>query len=148
MANLILREATLADIPALQIIRNSVRENVLSNPDLVTYSDYVLFLQDRGKGWLCEYDGKIAGFAVVDMLDHNIWALFVHPDAEGKGIGRQLHDLMLDWYFAQTVETVWLGTAPNTRAEKFYRTAGWKEVGMHGSGEVKFEMRMVDWVKG
>ncbi len=52
---------------------------------------------------------------------------------------------MLDWYFSRTQKTVWLGTAPNSRAEKFYRIAGWKEVGTHGKGEIKFEMEYEDW---
>jgi len=71
--------------------------------------------------------------------------LFVHPEFEKQGIGKKLHDMMLGWYFDQTKETVWLGTAPNTRAEKFYRKAGWKEVGTHGKGEIKFEMNYNDW---
>ncbi len=36
---------------------------------------------------------------------------------------------MLDWYFGQTPETLWLSTSPGTRAERFYRTAGWQEAG-------------------
>jgi hypothetical protein len=52
---------------------------------------------------------------------------------------------MLDWYFTQTKEKVWLGTAFNTRAEKFYRKAGWKEVGTHRTKEIKFEMTYDDW---
>ena len=79
------------------------------------------------------------------MLQTNIWALFILPGFEGKGIGRKLHDMMLDWYFSQTKEIVWLGTSPNTRAEMFYRTAGWEEVGMHGSNEIKFEMSFDAW---
>ena len=63
------------------------------------------------------------------------------------GIGLHLHYLMMDWYFSQTTEKVWLGTAPNTRAEKFYRQRGWKEVGMHGKGEIKFEMSHSDWME-
>ncbi len=54
---------------------------------------------------------------------------------------------MLDWYFGQTSEPVWLGTAPNTRAEKFYRSAGWKESGTHGKGETMFMMTVADWEK-
>jgi len=52
---------------------------------------------------------------------------------------------MLNWYFGQTNQPVWLGTAPNTRAEKFYRRAGWIETGTHGKGEIKFEMTCVRW---
>ena len=36
---------------------------------------------------------------------------------------------------------------PNTRAEIFYRKSGWTEVGIHGKGEIKFEMTYEDWKK-
>ncbi len=64
---------------------------------------------------------------------------------EKKGIGRKLHDIMLDWYFSQTQNKVWLGTSPNTRAESFYRKAGWIEVGKHGQDEIKFQMTYQMW---
>jgi GNAT superfamily N-acetyltransferase len=73
-----------------------------------------------------------------------VWALFVDPAYEGKGIGRRLHDLMLEWYFSQTRDTIWLGTAPDSRAERFYRSAGWIQKGMHGK-ELRFEMSFNDW---
>jgi GNAT superfamily N-acetyltransferase len=140
-----IREAKIEDIPQIQVVRNAVKENMLSNPDLVTDEDCVEFLTIRGLGWVCEIDQQIVGFSIVDLKDHNIWALFVHPDFEKQGIGRQLHNRMLNWYFAQTKEPVWLGTAPKTRAETFYRMTGWKEIGKHGKGEVKFEMTFSDW---
>ena len=71
--------------------------------------------------------------------------MFIHPDFESKGIGKKLHEIMLNWYFSQTKEKVWLGTAPQSRAEKFYRLQGWKENGMHGTKEIKFEMSFEDW---
>ena len=140
-----LREARVTDIPQIQAVRNSVEENTLSDPALVTDKDCETYLVDRGKGWVCEMDGKIVGFAIADLIDHNVWALFVQPGFDKMGIGKRLHDDMLDWYFAQTSTTIWLGTAPATRAEKFYRKAGWQEVGIHGKGEIKFEMTAADW---
>lgn len=142
---MIFREAIIEDIPQLQIIRNSVKENMLSNPALVTDEDCAEFITQRGKGWVCEINDRIVGFSIVDLKEKNIWALFVHPEFEGKGIGKKLHDIMLNWYFDQTKEPVWLGTAPNTRAEKFYGKAGWKEVGTHGPKEIKFEMSYNNW---
>ncbi len=142
---MIYREANITDIPQIQMVRNSVKENTLSNPDLVTDDDCVEFLTVRGKGWVCEIDNQIVGFAIADLKDNNIWALFLHPAFEKKGIGRQLHKIMLDWYFTQTKNKVWLGTAFNTRAEQFYRKAGWTEVGTHGAKEIKFEMTFEQW---
>ena len=145
MSELIYREAELTDIPQIQVVRNAVKENMLSDPALVSDKDCEEFLTERGKGWVCETDNTIAGFAIVDMKENNIWALFIHPLFEAKGIGRVLHERMMNWYFDQTFDKVWLGTAPGTRAENFYRKAGWKEAGMHGTREVKFEMNFEDW---
>ena len=139
------REAEIEDIKQIQIVRNSVKENTLSNPDLVTDQDCREFITNRGKGWVCEIEKQIVGFAIADLKDNNIWALFLKPEFEKKGIGRALHQIMLDWYFTQTKNTVWLGTAFNTRAEKFYRKAGWREVGTHGPKEIKFEMTFEMW---
>ena len=142
---MIIREAKIEDIKQIQIVRNSVTENTLSDPNLVTEADCIEFISVRGKGWVCEIDNQIVGFAIADLKDKNIWALFIDPKFERKGIGQVLHKTMLDWYFTQTKENVWLGTDFNTRAEKFYRKAGWKEVGKNGAEEIKFEMSCNDW---
>ena len=144
---MIFREAKTTDITAIQFVRHTVKENILSDPALVTDKDCEEFLMQRGKGWVCEVGGEVAGFSIVDLKAHNIWALFLRPEFEGKGIGKELHRLMMDWYFDQTQELVWLGTAPNTRAAEFYARQGWKNVGMVNKGEVKFEMSYEDWVK-
>ncbi|WP_300601893.1 GNAT family N-acetyltransferase [Niabella sp.] len=140
-----IREAITNDIPQIQAVRNAVKENTLSDPNLVTDQDCEAFITQRGKGWVYETAGRVVGFSIADLKDHNIWALFVHPEYERKGIGKRLHDAMLNWYFMQTPQTVWLGTAPGTRAEAFYRKAGWTETGMHGKGEIKFEMTAEKW---
>lgn len=141
---MIFREAHLKDIAGMQVIRHAVRENQLSDQGLVTYDDYTNFLKFRGKGWICESDGRIAGFAIVDLTGRNVWALFVDPEHEGKGAARKLHAMMLEWYFMQTHDVIWLSTAPGTRAEAFYRKAGWRETGLYGK-EVRFEMGYEDF---
>ena len=144
---MIYREATTNDIKQMQVVRNSVKENMLSDPALVPDHDVEDFITNRGKGWVCEINGTIVGFAIADLKENNIWALFLHPDFEARGIGKKLHQTMMDWYFDQTREKIWLGTAPNSRAEKFYRMQGWKEVGTHGKAEIKFEMDQEQWTK-
>ena len=144
---MIFREAKTEDIPQIQIVRNAVTENRLSDPAFVPDKDVEEYIHNRGKGWVCEIDNTIVGFAIVSVVDHNVWALFIQPGHDKKGIGKKLHDEMMKWYFSQTNTTIWLGTAPHTRAEKFYRRAGWKETGIHGKGEIKFEMTADDWQK-
>ncbi len=144
---MIYREAQLTDIPQIQVVRHTVKENTLSNPALVTDADCEDFITRRGKGWVCEINGEVIGFAIVDLQEHNVWALFLSPEYEGKGIGKTLHRLMLNWYFDQTQTSLWLGTAPHTRAERFYGLQGWLSTGLVNKGEIKFEMSYADWMK-
>ncbi|HEY6977762.1 MAG TPA: GNAT family N-acetyltransferase [Chitinophagaceae bacterium] len=141
------RGATTNDTEQLHSIRIAVKENILPDPLLITPTDYEAFLTVKGKGWICEIDNTIVGFAIIDLKEKNIWALFVHPDHERKGIGKQLQEIMLNWYFENNEDTLWLGTGPGTRAESFYRKSGWKEVGIRKNGEIKFEMSKSEWRK-
>lgn len=144
---MLFREATAQDISLMQVVRNSVKENVLSDPSLVTDAAVEEYITNRGKGWVCEMDETIVGFAIADITGNNIWALFLHPDYEQKGIGKKLLHLMLNWYFTQTDKTVWLSTAPFSRASLFYKMQGWKEVCLYGKNEIKFEMDSITWSK-
>ena len=94
-----IREASPSDIPVIQKIRRSVKENVLSNPLLISDDLCLNYITERGKGWVYELKGEVVGFAIADLKENNIWALFVHPDHEHKGFGRMLHDNMVNWYF-------------------------------------------------
>jgi GNAT superfamily N-acetyltransferase len=139
------REAEINDIGQIQFVRNAVKENRLSDPALVPDQDVEEYMTKRGKGWVCVTDDIVVGFAIVDLIANNVWALFLNPEFEAMGIGKKLHQIMMDWYFVQTNEKIWLSTEPGSRAEKFYRMQGWKEVGVHGKGEIKFEMSFEDW---
>ena len=136
------RVAVVTDIPQLVEVRFAVRENVLRNRALVTEEMYVDYLTRRGRGWVAEVAGRVVGFAIADLEDHSVWALFVHPNFDRCGIGKALHEMLLRWYFGQTDHTLWLSTAPGTRAEEFYRRRGWQETGRTSSGEVRFEREM------
>ncbi|PWT74137.1 MAG: GNAT family N-acetyltransferase [Bacteroidetes bacterium] len=144
---MIFREAQLSDIPRLYTLRISVKENRLSNLFLITVKDYENFLMYRGKGWVCEKDDQIRGFSIVDMEKNNVWALFVQPEFEGRGIGQKLLHMLLESYFEQKQENIWLSTGPKTRAEEFYRKFGWEQVGRLPNGETRFELSVGDWTK-
>ena len=69
---MIIREAKIEDIKQIQIVRNSVTENTLSNPDLVTDEDCKEFLFVRGKGWVCEIDKLIVGLSEKDLKSETL----------------------------------------------------------------------------
>jgi GNAT superfamily N-acetyltransferase len=142
---MIFREAILDDIIPMHEVRMSVKENALSNPDRVKENDYIEFIREKGKGWVCENSGIILGFSIIDASEHSVWALFVKPGFEKMGIGRRLHELMLNWYFQNHSEKLWLGTAPGTRAESFYIKAGWEKAGISSTGESRFEITREMW---
>lgn len=141
-----IRVATIEDIRQIQVIRNSVKENKLSNPLLITDAAVEEYITIKGKGWVYETENLIHGFAIADIKNKNIWALFLHPNMEGKGIGKALHNIMMDWYFSQTNEICWLSTDPKSRAAIFYIMPGWNETGDYGKGEIKLEMNVDYWI--
>ena len=141
-----IRCATDADIPEMHRIRMSVRENQLADAALIQPDDYRSMLNERGRGWVAEIDRGMAGFAVADLTRSNIWALFVHPGFEGCGVGRRLHDTMLEWLFTSGAEHVWLSTEGCTRAERFYVAAGWQRRGRDANGERRYSMSQQAWL--
>ena len=79
-------------------------------------------------------------FAIGNEQTGNIWALFVDPGHERRGYGRRLHDVMISWLFSQGLETLWLTTGQNTRAQGFYEAAGWQRTGTVTGGDVRYEL--------
>jgi GNAT superfamily N-acetyltransferase len=119
------RLATSADIPAMSGIRLSVTENVLSNPARVTNEMYEDFLERSGRGWVAENKGEIVAFCYADKVNASIWALFVRPGHEGRGLGQTLLKQAVDWLFELGHDCVHLTTGANTRADRFYLQQGW-----------------------
>jgi GNAT superfamily N-acetyltransferase len=139
------RRATVADIPAMSRIRLAVTENALSNPARITEAMYRDYLDALGRGWVAEERGAIIGFAYADRAGASIWALFVDPEREGRGAGQQLLRLAVDWLFEIGHPEICLGTAPQTRADRFYAAQGWTRGDMKGDTEVGYRLRRTDW---
>lgn len=129
-----IRRAITEDVPELMRIRASVRENVLSDPSKVPASLVCEFIGHSGI-WLWEEDGRVLGFSSADTRDGSLWALFIDPVAEGRGIGRALLDEALDDLRRNSWTQARLTTEIGSRAERFYRRHGWRENGVSSSGE-------------
>ena len=83
------RQATRRDIPGMHAVRVAVHENRLMTL-AITEEHYIPAIESTGRGWVIENHGVVVAFAVGNSETGNIWALFVHPDHEGRGYGRAL----------------------------------------------------------
>ncbi|HEV3104909.1 MAG TPA: GNAT family N-acetyltransferase [Trinickia sp.] len=111
----LIRLATVNDIPQMFQVRFAVRENRLAPGIVIPEEDVRHAIEDTGRGWVIEADSQILAFGIADAVNASIWALFVHPDVEGQGYGRRLHNEMVSWLWSRGVEMIWLTTTPGTR---------------------------------
>jgi len=132
-----LRRGEIVDITDMHRVRMAVLENTLSDSSLISQQDYERYLTEIGVGWVVEEAHEILGFAIGRLTDGNIWALFVMPSAEQRGIGRLLHQAMVSHLFSSGLTELWLSTTPKTRAEGFYLRHGWHHAAPHPEGEVR-----------
>lgn len=133
-----IRRASDDDRLRIWQIRFTVRENRLSNPDAVSPEDVAWFMENPGI-WVWEEAGSVLGFSAADPRDGTIWALFVDPAHERRGIGRALLDAACGTLRRAGYRTAALSTDPGTRAERFYRAAGWTVVGRNDKGELTLQ---------
>jgi len=122
----------------MHALRMSVAENRLVDPGRVTEACYRLYLA-QGGAWVAETQSGLGGFAILDVAGASVWALFVAPEAGGKGVGRALHARLLEGAAEHGLTRITLSTAPFTRAERFYSEAGWTRAGTTEAGELGFE---------
>ena len=134
------RPAVAADVPGIQWVRASVRENRLVST-IITDDDVRVMIERDGRGWVVEANRQIVGFSVGNATNGNLWALFVHPEHERRGYGKALHDAAVAWLWSRGIDRLWLTTEPRTRAQRFYETAGWALTGETDRGELLYELR-------
>jgi GNAT superfamily N-acetyltransferase len=139
-----IRKATRADRPRISEVRLAVHEDRLSNSESESVGQVGDWLFDNSTFWAWEQDGAIQGFSAADPRDGSIFALFVHPHYEGRGIGRALLPRACEILRASGHATARLRTDPATRAERFYRMDGWTEIGRQEDGQVIFQKTLLD----
>ncbi len=136
-----IRPAVPADIPGLMTLRASVAENRPLVPDAVTTDDVADFMT-HSTIWVWQEQGRILGFSAGDTQLGWVWALFVDPGHEGRGIGSALLARACRCVARAGFEHATLTTDPGTRAARFYRRAGWTDRGETEDGEIIFERRL------
>jgi len=129
-------------------VRDSVTENLVTIERLasfgITIPSVIASFTTDSKGWVGEIDGEIVAFSIANRDTSSIFALFVRPGYEGRGLGTRLLELAVEWLWSTGATSIWLTTAPRTRADGFYRRRGWTDTGMTPSGEVRFELYAPD----
>ncbi|MBY0442698.1 MAG: GNAT family N-acetyltransferase [Mycobacteriaceae bacterium] len=138
----VVRVAEAADIDAVFEIRTSVTENHLSYQQLVelgiTQEAVLAMLADSPCLWIIEVDGTAAGFAMADIQAGSVFACFIRPQHQGRGLGRLLMQRAEEFLF-QRHSTIWLTTTAGSRAFGFYDRLGWIAVQDLPCGSVRFE---------
>jgi len=140
--NIAIRLARPADIRTLFDIRCSVRENQLSRAQLaemgITPDAILAMLRAQPCIWIAEADEAAAGFAMADIHDACVYAAFVRPEWQGRGLGRRLMAQAEAFLFARHPR-IWLETAGASRASGFYQKLGWLAAGAMENGDVRYE---------
>ena len=142
-----IRVASEADVETLFDIRTSVHENHESQAELaaigVTPDAVAEMLSSTARAWLAEVDDQPVAFSMADARQGTVFALFVRPGYEGRGLGQGLMRRAEDWLYAQGWQEIWLVTGGDQelRANRFYHRLGWIVAGEERDGQVRFIKR-------
>jgi GNAT superfamily N-acetyltransferase len=138
------REATGGDMPGISHVRTSVVENALTLEQLaargITDESVAASFLNTSKGWVAVERDIVVGFSIADRASHSIFALFVLPTHERRGIGARLFDLAVNWLWDHGAERLWLTTDPQSKAARFYERRGWLATGRSERGDTKYEL--------
>lgn len=139
---LVVRVAEAADIDAVFEIRTSVTENHLSYQQLTELGITKETVRDTLEAspclWIAEVEGTAAGFAMADVQEGSVFACFIRPHYQGRGLGRLLMG-RAEVFLFQRHATIWLTTNAASRAPSFYRKLGWSAVSDLPDGSIRFE---------
>ena len=145
MSDMQIHPATPEDVAAIFDVRCSVRENHMSREELAVLSITPKTVREMITGGdyivpVALIDGKIAGFAMARISEGYVFALFVRPEYEGKGLGRALMNEVESGLMEHGVTDARLhtGSEKGIRAPGFYRHFGWIESGVMEDGQLKF----------
>jgi GNAT superfamily N-acetyltransferase len=82
--------------------------------------------------WIAEDDGRVVGSAALRDLGNGVVELkrmYVRPEARGRGLGKELLGLALDWARTQGQHTVRLDTSERMlAAQRLYEAHGFMRV--------------------
>lgn len=127
---------TPSDLEAVFELRQATRENRVSLQELeenygITREGLADDMRCHVRGWLAEDERQVVGFSMGDASNGEVQVVAVHPDYEGRGLGKALLARVADWLFSKGHGEIWLfaNRDPALRASGFYRKLGWEPTG-------------------
>lgn len=138
---MIIRRATLDDLPALSAIAATSAMSSFDGAYLSRDTVTVLAAQDGG---------RVVAFAIISCVvdESELYAIAVHPSARRRGIARSLLEVALLSARARGATIMHLEVrASNRPARTFYSVEGFEESGLrpryYGDGEDAILMRRI-----
>lgn len=142
MHSFAIRPAVRGDVDAMFRIRCAVTENTLSVAELAELGITPAAIAERVTAspcaWVARDQGQVVGFAMVDLDDACLFAAFVEPAHQGRGLGVQLIQACETALF-QRHARAWLETAGDSRAARLYARLGWVRTEDLGNGDIRME---------
>ena len=141
---IVIRTATLDDIDTLFAIRTSVVQNHLSREQMtalgITPLGLAQSIREATCVWIAEVEGQPAAFSMVDLDAGEVFAMFVLPAYEGRGLGRRLMAVAEAALFEHH-DTLYLITdgRDSIRANGFYQRLCWSVVDRVDGDDVRYE---------
>ena len=86
-------------------------------------ASHSLFAEDGVRPFLAEEDGEVIG--VLTLGPAELYAIYVHPDRWGTGVGQALLDRAHEELAATCDEARLTCLVGNARARRFYERNGW-----------------------
>ena len=127
------REIGPEDMDAIFGVRVATWHNERGAEELlqlgITHDSVREMMQTSHRGWLCEIESRVVGFAMGNKATGEMWVIAVLKEFEGQGIGKSLLNLVEEWLFSEGWKEIWLTTDrdENLRAVGFYRHLDWKD---------------------
>lgn len=136
------RLALPSDIEGIFNVRTSVKENHLSREEMEQMGINEIVVTDMIEknrcAWVAVEDDKVIGFSMILPDEGCLFAVFVLPEYEGRGVGRSLVGLAEQELFKHH-ELAWLETDKNSRAAKFYMQLGWVKKENVSESDIRLE---------
>lgn len=123
------RKPNIEDIDALEELFQITRQHTFTSRPAEEFKigDCVKSTQED-EVWVAEETGVIVGFVSIYTSDNFIHNLFVHPNSQGKGIGKQLLQVAEE----NLARPMTLKAAmDNPKSFSFYEKYGWHQVSIH-----------------